>query len=316
MDKLSKRLKETGVTVVPFFTHEQVKEIQHDLEREMGNFPEYKHPVEDGYVLGGFGAFGNPASFHNPTIRELRLKCKKKAKKILRQVYPGMFFDPIPDRFCIRRAGTSVTGETFHRDVSDIDYSTDFVIGGWVNLSDSDHYFSAVLGSHNIPFDEIAGFQSFDKERQRQYRSETTTTIVPPGHWIGFPSHIIHEVKNHKVKEDQMRLFQGYRISSIKHPTNMHPNLFELFDRQAPLPVGSGQGSPMYAMNHISFWQDKTVEWSKRTFKDPCLQTKRGKRGEYTVVDRFMKGLEEYGFEMYPKYDDKEKKRYLPRKLK
>jgi hypothetical protein len=52
-----------------------IKILNKDYETEFKDiektFPEYKDTATT-FVLGGFGAYGNPSSFHNPLVKKLR----------------------------------------------------------------------------------------------------------------------------------------------------------------------------------------------------------------------------------------------------
>lgn len=80
-------LKRIGITTVKVLDIEDIQQYRDDFKTTMREFPEYKRDPNNPdldysqntlvYVLGGFGAFGNPASFHNEFVRKLRLKVKK-----------------------------------------------------------------------------------------------------------------------------------------------------------------------------------------------------------------------------------------------
>ena len=56
------------------------------------------------------------------------------------------------------------------------------------------------------------------------------------------------------------------------------------------------------------------IKWSRETWKEAVTRKKsyKGGQGEYKVVDRYMRGLAEYGLPLYPSYPDKEKALYAP----
>ena len=79
------KLKRTGVTTLPVFSSEELIPLQKEFHQTLLSFPEYsRHTTEPIYVLGGFAAFGNPASFHNPLVRKIRLKCREEIIKLFK----------------------------------------------------------------------------------------------------------------------------------------------------------------------------------------------------------------------------------------
>ena len=68
---------------MPVLDEQKLMRARHDFTRTLQAFPEYKRSLHNPdqtaggnplvYVLGGFAALGNPASFHNPFVREMRL---------------------------------------------------------------------------------------------------------------------------------------------------------------------------------------------------------------------------------------------------
>jgi len=80
-------LKRLGVVIIPVIKKEEIPGIRKEFINTLRNFPEYirspENPDKDSkgnqllYVLGGFGALGNPASFHNDLVRNIRKRCRK-----------------------------------------------------------------------------------------------------------------------------------------------------------------------------------------------------------------------------------------------
>jgi hypothetical protein len=138
---------------------------------------------------------------------------------------------------------------------------------------------------------------------------------VPPGHMIVFPQYILHEVVANKAKYNMRRQFTGWRLTPSKKP--LYP--LELFDQQAVIPLPGGMIPPMYARNHLSYFQEKQfnmtpetkynlTEWSEATFRKRCLvKTKKGE----PIVQRHMDSLAVYRFPLYPPYLKKERSIYI-----
>ena len=173
MDKFKKTarmLSKYGVVTVPVFSSENGRKKWEQLIWEaMDDFPEYKRKGRDiQRVLGGFGALGNPASFHHKAIQKLRYKIKNRITKLLfrqyaqnEQMSDRVCLEMLFDRLCVRaRAFGAVSKESWHRDIYDgpkyglrplpetLDGSSDEIFGGWVNLSPHAQHFVGILGSH------------------------------------------------------------------------------------------------------------------------------------------------------------------------
>lgn len=140
----------------------------------MDEFPEYK--VQGKTVqrsLGGFGALGNPSSFHHPTIQRWRNSIKRDILKPLFREYVHLKgfsestrLEMLYDRVSVRcEHFGQPTAESWHRDIYDgkkyglrnlprsIEderggMHPDEIFGGWINLSTTDQKFICIVGSH------------------------------------------------------------------------------------------------------------------------------------------------------------------------
>ncbi len=330
-----------GVTTIPILSNGEIELFKQNFMNEMLNFPEYKRSLSDPtktldnnpltYVLGGFGAFGNPSSFHNLIVRQLRLKAYHKCKKelfttlikSLNEAFSTEYkLEVLFDRFMYRLKNTSPTAEKWHRDVADDKFIDDFdeIYGGWINLDDTPQYLSCIPGSHlNIKLKELKhGFAMINKNDIHHFKPYKTLIEIPPGHCVIFPQYILHEVVSKKQSYDMMRLFTGWRLTRSSESLFTNSYLEEVIEKQASPLLPSGQKPSMYAANHASFFLKKefminpeknykanTKQWSVSTFNDLLLK----KNG---IVERFLKSLEDYGFTKYSKYSEKEKYIYFP----
>uniref|UniRef100_A0A6C0H3Q4 Uncharacterized protein n=1 Tax=viral metagenome TaxID=1070528 RepID=A0A6C0H3Q4_9ZZZZ len=308
-------------------------------------FPEYKRNPEnanlDGsgntlvYVLGGFAALGNPASFHNDLVRDLRRKCKKAViplfkelinsyvdKKLRTETKLEMLFD----RMMYRQKSQQPSAESWHRDVipPKLIQDNDDLFGGWLNLDEDDQYFSCIPGSHlGIRQKELKeGFATIPKEEVPIIEAYRYRFRVPPGHMIVFPQYILHEVVSQKSEKNMMRIFTGWRTTISTD--YLHPGTKERIGAQAVMPLPSGQISPMFSANHGSLFRSNqfkpipntshkvsTIEWSVNTFLEELLD----KRKDY-IIPRFLTSLKEYNLPMYTEYTEEEMALYRPQKIK
>lgn len=171
----ARMLDRYGVMCMPVFNDEKRHKWAERIWDAMDDFPEYK--VQGKHIqrsLGGFGALGNPSSFHHPNIQHYRNQIKKTVLKPLFREYvtlkgfsPEMtYLEMLYDRLCVRCESFGMpTKETWHRDIYDakeyklrelphsIEHNNgqrypDEIFGGWINLSDVDQSFICIVGSH------------------------------------------------------------------------------------------------------------------------------------------------------------------------
>src|SRR5437868_10465878 len=178
MDALATEYHRRGVVVLPALDPNALSAYNAHWHSAMQRFPEYLHTPDTIYVLGGFGAFGNPASFHHPAVRHLRYYMMSVAIPFFRAIAPGMLIEQLFDRTSLRRKGTAPTAELWHRDKSP---TPDTVFGGWVNLDlGNTQYFSCVPGTHNVTV-EGAGFERFSPEEAMEFKAHKELIACPPG---------------------------------------------------------------------------------------------------------------------------------------
>jgi hypothetical protein len=297
-------LSRKGITTIPIINPDKLKKYQEDFNNTLLNFPEYQRNPKDNtqtpsgnnivYVLGGFAALGNPASFHNPFVRKLRVKCWKKTIKLFyeyiknyhdKELKKKYKIEVLFDRMMFRKKGQQAVEESWHRDVipTDLILKTDEIYGGWINLDNTDQYFSCIPGSHLgiRQYDIPSGFDTMIKRESEKakikYKEEYNkikdnkdkekfiskkiknvidevskyrhTFIVPPGHMVIFPQYILHEVIATPAKTDMLRLFLGWRITTSD---NSLLNNEKIMKDQSVVPLPGGMIPPMYSSNHAS----------------------------------------------------------------
>ncbi len=165
------KLTVNGTAVYRVYSDEELQHIEESFDNAYRKFPEYWRDHENPdlnmkgtpicYVVGGFAAAGNPASFHNLFVRELRQKATTSLRRlVLSPMMNNMVDDKLkknlrvttmPDRMMNRGAMLTPTPEAWHRDVASSFANLSpvaVVLGGWVNTSNHDQYFSTVPGSH------------------------------------------------------------------------------------------------------------------------------------------------------------------------
>ena len=353
--KLASILNEVGCVSFPMFNDSQVKEFNEMMIEDMNAFPEYKtiptnETTGSRFVMGAFGALGNPASFHCRTVRNIRLAEYKKIKKIIKALVKLMYgtnaskknMEQMFDRIGFRIKGDSLGSESYHRDESIIHHQDDFMLGGWVNLdTDQNQYFSFCPGTHSTVRDKPkTGFRPIPKEEAVKYRKVSALIEIPPGHHVLFFSHIVHEVKPGKIKKNTLRLFSGFRITETSRPmlcqcstdgtgTGEHKcqgdgtcHIKNIIQQRA-IALPSGQSPPLFSSNHYR-WRNRLIEFGTN-FHSEFIKTVNGKDGVVWkcakpkitegLVDLAERCPSKFKDAPYEAYSDKELSHHIPRPL-
>lgn len=359
--KKAKELNDTGVVVIKhdWFVN-NLETIQKRFMNTLHNFPEYrrdpKNPdkTHDGqilkYALGGFGALGNPASFHNHFIRQLRQWCMNLAVPLFSEFCKlrghNYKLEQIIDRMMYRLKGNKPTAEAWHRDEA-ITEPGDLTFGGWINLDSKSQYLSCIKNTHKEA--ETKGFvkvttkkmQKIFEKREKLGLPKKDIVEIPPGHLMIFFENTIHEVVSKSLPYNSKRAFMGWRLTDSDK--QILPEIEEIIENQDVMFLKSGQGSAIFSTNNYSQVYNKNqmkgphnmYRWGKSTFKPEVLkiaelQSGPNKGQQFTVVktryplvkhDKASKetkvvfqmlSLQEYGLPMYKKYTEEEKQIYYP----
>ncbi len=291
-----------------------------DIQKEIRNFNdeqiEFVNPSEEVTIMGGFGAYGNPTSFHHPEIRNIRRKIHYYLWNSLKNTFKNKRAELLFDRFSKRRKGTSTSAESWHRDITNCDnlLETDIIYGGWVNL---DPYGSEPQGFSCVPGTQIdkskkTGFAKFTDKEMEELNKKKKIFKIPPGHIIMFNQNIAHEVLPKKATFDSCRLYVGWRITDGKLP--LYDNSKVIQD-QAIIRLPGGMHPQMYSANHWMFpkLREGLIEWSKKVrpeFREERLL--KSKDEYYDVVQQYMTSLRESGLEIWPEYTEYDKKILTP----
>ena len=313
----TKHLKEHGWAVIPCLPDMARRGNLRTFLRDVyANNPEFingRQMLMDGkkFQQGGcaFSHVGQHALFCRNLRSWAHYEVLKKVFGPMLEADPKLQFEQCFDRTMIRRPSQTPGKESFHRDESPGALPTDTVYGGWINLDPFDQYFSGCPGTHK----EVAGnrgFAKIGKEEMKKYKGKQQLITIPPGHIFIFYERMVHEVLPSKKKEDQHRMFLGWRTTYSNEP--LVPNVEALIKLQAPMPVKSGQQCTQYSQMHWTNWRQRLSDWSIKNFKPEFLHDLTVKSGKekgktYTVVHRCMKplkwpGMKEAGIYHYLEY--------------
>ena len=188
-------LSNLGVAVVSVFDDIGRKHWQKRLFDAMDEFPEFKIKGRNVQrVLGGFGALGNPSSFHHPEVRIFRRMRKKLTFRpvlasFVKHTFKGqphkdILLESLFDRLCVRCEDFNrPVAEAWHRDIYGADkYKLralpnslpggikDLLFGGWTNLDDREQRFVCLLATHAETTSGKAGFAEFSKSEIEKFK--------------------------------------------------------------------------------------------------------------------------------------------------
>lgn len=315
-DRIARSLRTRGFAVVNVGkTSEQLAEIRRRIDIEIEDFREYAGDASSRSPLGGFAAYGNPSSFHNETVRGLRVESYKYIEGILDSLKPSESYlkEAIIDRLMVRPKGASPSAESWHRDEAVNALDDDIVLGGWWNFDDAPSYLSCVKGSHKGVHGH-SGFARVSKEESAKFSAVNIHVEVPAGAILLFNEQLAHEVLGKKLSHKSYRLFLGWRITTSTVP--LDKDLPQKLEKQSAIQIKSGQEPPMWAKLHWTNWVNKLADFSKN-FDKKCVEKMTVKSGKnagnvYDIVHRHMKSLEEYGYKKYPQYTPQETKILYP----
>ena len=308
-------LRERGVVCIGPLPGD-LPSLQREFRDTCAAFPELKDTAPP-YVLGGFAAMGNPASFHNPLVRKLRQWCMVAVIPVLRHLADGRKLEQAVDRMMFRPSGKQPTPESWHRDEAPQAGPDDITFGGWINLDSTPQYFSCAPGTHCKTGAGSGG--GFAKQSEAQVKAVLRThpaekIAVPPGCIMLFYETILHEVIGSKRRGDSLRLFLGWRLTHDKKP--LYPsNITIMRDFGVPR-LKSGQWPPMYGKLHWNLHLKLVKQFSARMV-DACLHDRfRPADGEtYKVVMQMLPSLNDMRIRIpYPRYTADELDVFTPRK--
>jgi len=321
---IQQQLAERGFCVVPIY-EETLDNF--DVDYFLSDQVEFVDSGTRQMVMGGFGAYAHPSSYHHPKVRQLRHAVWGQIRDLFRSVYPGHTMQCLPDRFCVRLKELSVSAESWHRDVS-LPYNNPSLVacyGGWVNL-DVDlpvtQYFSCVPGSHRdvIPAD-LTGFDKASDEIKGRCEAEKQLVVVPPGHGLLFNERLLHEIaKRPQPVDTSFRQYFKYVVSTAPLDVFGVEEVDRCLDTMASFPLHEtfdkkGQRvleyPPMYAGSHPLFHATKLEAFSKTLlpqFTYQHKQKKKNKNKAKAIKDQDQDQEEEKDQEDQEKEEDQEEK--------
>jgi hypothetical protein len=269
-----------GVVVIPVLSTAECVEWNGEFRAALASFPEYL-PDPQVHVLGGFGALGNPSSFHALQVRAFRRRFYDRVSLPLFRAFaetanlPEHKLEMLFDRMGVRsRTQGDLGKEAPHRDVygGDVLPENDVMFGGWLNINLCEspagakidkyetraQYFCGLRDTHETPAAHEAQRKRgkfahiSDSEEIAEFRTGMDIQgriAVPPGCAVIFYQRLAHEVCPGKQPIcPSYRLFLGHRLTLSAVPLNSD----EVFAELGVPYIPSGQYPPMLSMNHYA----------------------------------------------------------------
>lgn len=322
------RLKREGCVVVPTPLIDQAARARarEGFRTHLRESPELAQPValDDPSwkpVLGGFAALGNPSSFHHPWVRETREAVAAAVLAADALPVEGRMLEHVFDRLMYRVPGETPTAESMHRDEAATAKDGDDVFGGWLNLDDSDQFFSCVPRTHLEVGTRNRGFAKLDEAEVEAYRPRLVRVRIPPGCVLIFYERLVHEVLAIRAAATTLRMFFGWRVTDDAEPLHGADVTRSWIRAQAVPRLKSGQVPPVWPSAYGNFPRnfETLSDWSKRTFAPECLREHTVRSGAqqgstWTRVPRHMASLLAHGFTLHPAYDEHETALLWPRR--
>ena len=296
-------------------------------------YADLPYPISDAhpsqFVLGSFGAAGLPSLYHHPILRQIRIEVYRAMYPIFAEMYPGKKIEVLFDRFSIRRKGSQLSGESWHRDVAPPKEAAagkrkrpeteggkmpgDKIFGGWLNLDPPgapDQYFSCLPGNVMTSEQDSNGFVPFSKAEtarlEAEFKAAKSRIAIPPRHLIVFDQTIAHKVTGKVLPSTSYRLYFGWRITDHSEPLY---NNDEIIRRQGVPLLPSGEISPMYAQLNLVNWRERLEHFSSLFRPELMDPLKPG------ILKRVCPSLEATGLAFAP-YTSEERKIFYPRLLR
>lgn len=303
----ARELRENGYTVVPIASSESCVRRLADMVREdMRQYPEFEGDGDGRYVMGAFGGFGNPSSFHGTGVREVRSHVHEVSREIFKLAYAddadkkSLVCEQLLDRVVERHPGTKPGAEGWHRDstpkhvrvpygggdvlvgerINDVcapfeseTTTSGTLYGGWINLSEQGvtQYFVCAPGTHRDR-DESgnSGFAPIENVHTRELDAQKREVSVPPGHWLLFQQNLAHKVRSYTVRQRELRVHIAFNVSRGYARPLFGDQYHARVIRQLESPLlPSGQLPPLYSPNHLACFPERLSEWAcARLIKD------------------------------------------------
>ncbi|CAK8994067.1 unnamed protein product [Durusdinium trenchii] len=262
-------LLEDGVQVLKVLDLDLRAQLRQRLLQE---FPEFV-PGAQKLVLGSFGALGNPAAFHHPVVRECRLHCMASATRLFRA------------HLAATHAARAAQAAHAPRRLELLWDRLCIRLKGSKMCGETVH---RDVAKFKLKEDEIfGGWMNLDCPAVGMGRAWGVQAALPTACWRLTRSTL-------SLQDLAAKTQPGVVTTGVLVKTQGVPLL------------PSGQQPPMYAKNHLNFWREGLITWSKQSIRDSCKELTRCGPTELRLVPRFFPSLEALGLPLYANYTEEE----------
>ena len=259
-------------------------------------------------VLGGFGTFGNPSSFHHPKLRQYRRRIKEMVADVLREIpdYEGKNLECMYDVMCLQsiKFGSALSTPP-HRDLRKIHVDPQRAFKHRPN-PETDVFFRAWINCN-----EMGGGPDRWQRIRFYYRSQLVELdsvqkpveiVVYPNEMVLYDQRLVRELVPVTCVYPSARMFFTFRVT---HETEPIYDTYTIAKEQTVPYLYSGAQAPVMSFLHMlrADSREKIVEFTNtlkpqyrcppitgNSFDMPCIGlhfsmlglTKEDRYSEYT----------------------------------
>ena len=282
-------IQRDGVQCFPLYDNIQLADLRTKFVDTILAFPEFEK-IGNPFIVSSASLFGNPGSYHNPLVRQIRKDSYNLLRPIFASLFPNKNIEMICGNMMFRCVGITPQRIQWFKNGDD---ST--IYDGWINLDEVEEIFSCVLTSHN-------------KEIPVEQRTRCRVK-VPAGNIVIYNHTLLHEISASKKKYNIHRLYISWRIFDSTTPLIKDVKL--RLNDQAVMPQSDKYLPSMYSRNHLKFHRRMIIQFSRQLKRETLEEDEFGNM----IVRRHMLSLCEYGFPLYPPYTEDEMLMYIPQSL-
>lgn len=318
--RAARYLRDHGYVMLDVLPPDELVAYNRRVLEYLDTLPE-RVPGSDGLsVSGGFACYGVASSFHNPVVRELRLRLDAVVRPVLRSLCGGeRNIQSVVDRVMDRARGLCAGTESVHRDEAKGALKDDWIFGGALNLNlEGQQAFSLQPDTHIFGANVAGGNFTVETDRdiKREFKARRQLVEFGPGQMILLFENIRHEVRGNKATCRQLRLFHGFRVTDSFEA--LYPENVARMATQDILVYKGGELPRMipklYPNLHWGPWQTFSGKnkWHPLLLNDHTVGSgvHKGKRLS-NVVRPFAPSLRELGA-MYEPYSPEELALFVP----
>lgn len=265
-------------------------------------------------IMDENGNYLNPSSFHNHTVRDLRMIAHQHVRSMMNAYFPNHNLEQLIDSlsFLHRRKPKRLDYVGFTETTPDAN-DDDAIFGAFINLDSFDQTFACIPKTHSRAHSE-----DFSNMSKKDIASKRVKVNVPPGHMILYHEHIFQfDYRKSNENYDSVRLNLGWRITKSDQPLDVH--IKERLEHQDVIKLRNGETPKLFDRKDWLLNPQSIEDLALDKLSPACRIVKKRDGKEYIIPyckeDRTMHSLRHYKVQMYPKYSEEELKMYVPTPL-